>query len=126
MKSLSIILSVLFCLTITTKFVAQETVPKEVLLNTLNGVNELKLSNLKTESLMKYNKEFVDKVYEILESDKIEKDKVSALKVLSNDTERDLTDLLGKKGVYNKYVKLMEEEMKPLVKRQKLLKYLYK
>ena len=102
---------------------AQENVPEDVLLNSLNSVNKLKLSNLKTKELSDYNKTYVDKVYDILNSSKIEKDKKAALKVLKTDTDRDLYDLLGKKD-YKKYQKLMEKELKPLIKRNKLLKYL--
>jgi hypothetical protein len=102
---------------------AQENVPKDVLLNSLNSVNKLKLSNLKTKELSDYNETYVDKVYDILDSNKSEKDKKAALKVLKNDTKRDLNDLLGKKN-YTKYQKLMEKELKALIKRNKLLKYL--
>ena len=103
---------------------AQETVLKEVLLTTLNSVNELDISNLMTEDLMEYNTGLTDRIYEILESDKVEKEKVEAMKILSNDTERDLHDLLGKK-MHKKYVKLMENEMKPLIKKDKTLKHLF-
>lgn len=103
---------------------AQETVLKEVLLTTLNSVNELDLSNLKTEELMEYNAGLVDRIYEILDSDKVEKDKVESMKILSNDTERDLHDLLGKKE-HKKYVKLMDDALKPLIKKDKTLKYLF-
>jgi len=124
MKNITIILTLVLSTFIGTNAYAQETVPKEVLLNTLNGVNSLKLSNLKTTNLMEYNKGFVDKVYDITESDKADKDKKSALETLSNDTENDLVDLLGKKD-YKKYAKLMEEQMEPLAKKSKLLKHLY-
>jgi len=103
---------------------AQESVPKDVLLNTLNGINKLKLSNLKTSQLMEYNEGFVDRVYSIIDSDKSSKDKKSAFKVLNTDTEKDLIDLLGKKN-YKKYKKLMDENLKPLVKKSKELKHLY-
>jgi hypothetical protein len=103
---------------------AQESVPKEVLLNTLNAVNKLDLSNLKTSQLMEYNEGFADRVYEIIDSDKSEKDKKSALQVLKTDTEKDMHDLLGKKQ-FKKYQKLMHEELKPLVKKSKLLKHIY-
>ena len=103
--------------------ISQESVPKEVFLNTINGVNELKLSNYKTSELMEYNQGYADKVYDILEGDKSEKDKKDAFKVLTTDKERDLTDLLGKKDA-KKYFKLMEESLKPLIKKDKMLKYL--
>ncbi len=102
---------------------AQESVPKEVFLNTINGVNELKLSNYKTSELMEYNKGYADRVYSILESDKSEKDKKEAFKVLTTDKERDLVDVLGKKDA-KKYMKLMEDSLKPLIKKNKMLKYL--
>lgn len=124
MKSITFILTLMLSVFVGASASAQETVPKEVLLTTLNGVNSLKLSNLKTTELMDYNKGFVDKVYDITESDKSDKDKKSALQTLSNDTEKDLIDLLGKKE-YKKYVKLMEEQLKPLTKKTKLLKNLY-
>lgn len=124
MKNLTIILTLVLSVFIGANTYAQETVPKEVLLTTLNSVNSLKLSNLKTNELMEYNKGFVDKIYDITESDKSEKDKKSALKTLNNDTENDLTDLLGKKE-YKKYVKLMESALKPLTKKSKLLKELF-
>lgn len=124
MKNITIILTLVLSVFIGANAIGQETVPKEVLLNTLNGVNSLKLSNLKTTELMDYNKGFVDKIYDITESDKSEKDKKTALGTLSNDTESDLIDLLGKKD-YKKYAKLMEEQMEPLAKKTKLLKHLY-
>ena len=118
--SLSLIIGII----LGTNCYAQESVPKEVLLTTLNSVNDLKLSNLKTTELMAYNEGFVDKIFDIIESDKSEKDKKSALGTLNNDTERDLTDLLGKKD-YKKYAKLMEAQLKPLTKKSKLLKELF-
>ena len=113
-----------FSLTIGGTIYGQETVPKDVLLTTLNSVNNLKLSNLKTSELMEYNKSYVDKVYDITESDKSDKDKITALRTLGNDTKKDLTDLLGK-STYKKYVKLMKKNFKPLTKKSRLLKYLY-
>ena len=124
MKNFTILLSIIFSLTISSNSYCQETVPKEVLLNTLNSVNDLKLSNLKTTQLMDYNKDYVDKVYDILEGDKSEKDKKAAFQTLGNDTEKDLIDLLGK-SEYKKYAKLMDEELEPLRKKSKLLKNLY-
>ena len=48
-----------------------------------------------------------------------------AFKILNNDTETDLIELFGKKGTYKDYVKLMEEQLKPLIKKNKDLKHLY-
>ena len=102
---------------------AQESVPKEVMLNALNSVNKLKLSNYKTSELMAYNTVYTDKIYTILEGSLPEKDKRAALKTLKSDSEKDLYDLLGKKH-FKKYQKLMETELKPLKKKNNLLKYL--
>jgi len=124
MKNITFFLTLALIVFVGANAHAQETVPKEVLLTTLNSVNSLKLSNLKTTELMDYNKGYVDKVYDITESDKSDKDKKSALQTLGNDTEKDLIDLLGKKE-YKKYVKLMEEQLEPLSKKTKLFKYLY-
>jgi len=124
MKKITISISFILFIFICNSSFSQETVPKEVLLNTLNSVNKLKLSNLKTSQLMEYNKVYVDKVYDILDSDKSKNDKKSAFKGLSEDTEKDLTDLLGKKN-YKKYRKLMDEELDFLSKKSKQLKYLY-
>lgn len=124
MKKIASIVSLVLFLFVGFQSSAQETVLKDVLLTTLNSVNELDLSNLKTEELMSYNDGLVARVYEILDSDKIEKEKVEAMKILSNDTERDLTDLLGKKH-YKKYSKLMDDNLKPLIKKDKTLKYLF-
>ncbi len=123
MKNFTIILVLLFSLSIVNNGYAQESVPKEVLLNSLNSVNKLKLSNYKTSELIEYNKAYVDKIYTIIDSDKSEKDKKSALKILKTDTDKDLNDLLGKKH-FKKYEKLMEDELKPLIKKSKLLKYI--
>jgi hypothetical protein len=123
MKNFTIILVLLFSVSIVNNGYAQESVPKEVLLNSLNSVNKLKLSNYKTSELIEYNKAYVDKIYTIIDSDKSEKDKKSALKILKTDTDKDLNDLLGKKH-FKKYEKLMEDELKPLIKKSKLLKYI--
>jgi len=123
MKKNNIILVLALTVFIGNNSFAQENVPKEVLLNTLNSVNKLDLSNYKTSELYEYNKGFVDKVYDILDSDKSEKDKTSALKTLRTVTDKDLNDLLGKK-TFKKYKNLMEDELKPLIKKSKLLKYI--
>jgi hypothetical protein len=72
---------------------------------------------------MEYNTGYADRVYDILESDKAEKDKKDAFKVLKTDKEKDLVDLLGKKDA-KKYLKLMEESLKPLIKKDKTFKHL--
>lgn len=126
MKKLSIIIAVLCCFVLVGQIYAQETVPKEILLNTLNSVNSMKkLSNDTTLKLMEYNKGYVDKVYEIIDSNKSDKEIKDAFKSLSAENEKSLIELFGKKGIYKDYVKLMEEELHPLIKEDKHLKYLY-
>ena len=122
MKKSSLLLLVLVGLFWIPSAAAQEDVPKAVFLNTINGVNELKMSDLKTSQLMEYNEGYADKVYGILDGDKADKDKTSALKVLNKGKEKDLEDLLGKD--FKKYRKLMEESLKPLIKKNKMFKYL--
>lgn len=122
MKNIIIILALVLVGFLGNNMYAQENIPKSVLLNTLNGVNNLKISNYKTSELYEYNEGLVDKIYDIIDSDKSEKDKISALKSLKKDTDKDLNDLMGKD--FKKYNKLMEKELKPLKKRMKLLKYI--
>lgn len=124
MKNLVILLTIVFGAFISQGTYAQQAVTKDVFLNTLNSVNKLKMSNLKIEELAKYNKGFADSVYDILESDKTEKDKVNAMKSLNESTQADLSDLLGKE-YYKKYVDLMSKSLKPLTKKTELLKYLF-
>lgn len=107
------------------KSLAQEEVPKELLLTTLNSVAHLKFENEQVSKLMEYNEGFVDEVYEILESGKEEKQKKKLLEALSETRKADLREFL-KKHETNKYLKYMEDELKPLVKKNKLLKHISK
>lgn len=101
-------------------------VPKEVLLTTLNSVNSMKkLSNETVLNLMAYNKEYVDKVYAILNNSQSNSDKKNAFKQLSNENEKNLIAIFGKKGIYKDYVKLMQTELEPLIKKNKELNNLY-
>lgn len=74
---------------------------------------------------MDYNKGYVDKVYEIIDNSKSDKDLKDAFKSLSAQNEKSLMEIFGKKGIYQDYVDLMEEQLHPLVKEDKQLKYLY-
>ena len=104
---------------------SQEEVPKEVLLTTLNGVAHLKWENEKVSKLMDYNTGFVDKVYDILESSDDEKRKKESLDALSYTRQVNLHDFLSKHET-NHYLKYMEDELKPLTKKNKLLKHISK
>lgn len=104
---------------------AQDEVPKELLLSSLNSVAHLKLENEQITELMDYNKGFVDEVYEIIESDKEDKYKKKSLKILAEKRENDLRQFLGRHKT-NKYLKLMEDELRPLGRRNHLLKPIMK
>ena len=121
MKKMTLILTVIAVITLNFKTYAQEEVPKELLLSSLNSVAHLKLENEQVTQLMDYNKGFVDEVYEILESDKEEKYKKKSMKILAEKRENDLRQVLGKHKT-NKYLKLMEDELRPLGRKNKLLK----
>ena len=121
MKKITLILTVIAVITLNFNTYAQEEVPKELLLSSLNSVAHLKLENEQITQLMDYNKGSVDEVYEILESDKDEKYKKKSMKILAEKRENDLRQLIGKRDT-NKYLKLMEDELKPLGKKNNLLK----
>ena len=121
MKKITVLFIVIAILTLTTKTYAQEEVPKELLLSSLNSVAHLKLENEQVTQLMDYNNGFVDEVYEILDSDKEDKYKKKSMKILAEKRENDLRQLFGKHKT-NKYLKLMEDELRPLGRKNKLLK----
>ena len=83
MKKITLILFVFSLTTASFTTFAQDAVPKELLLSTLNGVAHLKLDNEQINQIMDYNKGFVDEVYEVLESDKEDKYKKKSLKNLA-------------------------------------------
>lgn len=125
MKKSSLFLTVMMLLFIGGQTYAQEMVPKELLLSTLNSVAELKLPNEKVAQIMDYNTGFVDKVYDILDSDSEEKIKKGSLDGLNYAREKDLHVFLTKHET-TQYLKLMEDALKPLTKRDKLLKQIAK
>ena len=125
MKKVTLLLSMIALIGFGLKANAQEEVSKELLLTTLNSVASLKLDNDKVNKLMEYNTGFVDQVSEILDSDKDEKRKKESLEALSQTRESDLHDFLTKHET-NKYLKLMEDELKPLTRKNKLLKHIAK
>ena len=126
MKKITFLIGLITLFSFSQKSFAQdEEVPKELLLTTLNSVAHLKFENDQVSKLMEYNKGFVDEVYEILESDKEEKQKKKLLEALSDTRKVNLLEFL-KKHETNKYLKYMEDELKPLVKKNKLLKYISK
>lgn len=125
MKKTSLLLSFIVVLFVGSQTYAQEAVPKELLLSTLNSVGHLKLPNEKVTQLMDYNKGFVDKVYDVLNSDTEDKRKKGSLDGLNYAREKDLRVFLSKSET-KQYLKFMEEELKPLTKQDKLLKQIAK
>jgi len=123
MKKITHILTAITLLFVSLQSIAQDKdeVPKELLLSTLNSVAQLKIDNDQITKIIDYNKGFVDEVYAILDSEKEDKYKKKSLEALSNTRETDLREFLGKSKT-NKYLKLMEDELKPLVKKDKRLK----
>ena len=107
------------------KVQAQNEVPREILLTSLNDVAHLKFEDDKVTQLMEYNEGFVDEVYTILESEKEDKRKKESLDALSVKRKSDLHDILSKHET-KKYLKYMEDELKPLVHKNKLLKHISK
>lgn len=120
MKKIAFILTLI---TVSLQSFSQETVPKELLLSTLNSVSSLKFDTDKVTRLMDYNKGFVDKVYDVLNSDKEEKNKKESLDALSTTREADLHAFLTNHET-NKYIKYLQDAMKPLEKQEKLLKHI--
>ncbi len=103
----------------------KDDVPKELLLSSLNSVGKLKLDNDQITKIIDYNSGFVDEVYDILDSDKEEKQKKKSLEALNNMRKTELKQLIGNSKT-KKYLKLMEDELKPLVKKDKRLKPIVK
>ncbi|MDN3644374.1 hypothetical protein QWY87_16790 [Lutimonas halocynthiae] len=126
MKKYNRLLSFLVFVLLSVNSLAQkEEVSKDLLLSTLNSVAHLKLDAGQETQLMDYNKGFVDKVYSILDGDQEDKDKKKALKDLNSVRVKDLRGMIGKHKT-NKYLKLMEDELKPLAKRDHRLKEIAK
>jgi hypothetical protein len=125
MKKITMILIGILALSFTSQSTAQETVSKDLLLTTLNSVAHLKFEDEQVTKLMEYNEGFVDEIYEILDSDKEEKQKEELLDALSQTREANLHEFLTKHET-NKYLKYMEDELKPLTRKNKLLKHISK
>ena len=126
MKKYKQLLSFLVIVLISVNALAQkEEVSKDLLLSTLNSVAHLKLDASQEKEMIDYNKGFVDQVYSVLDGDQTDKEKKKGLKDLASVREKDLRELIGKHKT-NKYLKLMEDELKPLTKRDHRLKEIAK
>jgi len=102
---------------------AQEGVSKAELLKGINSFSHLGFSSEKSKELEEYNKSFVDKVYNIVDSNKSEDQKINALKMLKNDTAKDYTNILGQTN-FKKYKKAVKKELRPLKRKVKLFKFI--
>jgi hypothetical protein len=102
---------------------AQAGISKTDLLNTLNNVGDLGFSDDVTTKLGEYNTNYVDKVFDITDSQSSTDQKISGLKNLTTGAKTDLTKLLGNDG-FGKYSDSMKNLLKPLAKKSSLLKYI--
>ncbi len=123
MKKLKLSLSLLLTFMMVSVISAQEGVSKAELLNGINNFGELGLSNEKSSELMDYNKGFADRVYDIVDSNNSEEQKINALKSLRDSTAKDLTNILGIDN-FKKYKKVVKRELRPLKRKTKLLKFI--
>lgn len=97
-------------------------IPKPDLMKTLDDVSDLGFSRDKNDKLFKQNESFVNDLFDIVDSDKSEDDKRSALGALKKDNNSKLDDLLGIEGAKN-YKKKMKKALKPYKRKMKLLKF---
>lgn len=121
----SLLVLLLFFMSSTSVAQDKDNVPKELLLSSLNSVGKLKLDNDQITKIMDYNSGFVDEVYVILDSEKEDKQKKKSLEALNNMRKTELKQLIGNSKT-KKYLKLMEDELKPLVKKDNRLKPIVK
>lgn len=103
--------------------IAQTGVSKDELLRSINSFNDLGFSDVKSAELQEYNQGFADKVFNVLDGDKSEQDKVTALKSIKDGAIKDLNDILGENN-FNSYKKAMKKALKPLKRKSKLFKYI--
>mgnify|MGYP001119102638 CR=1 FL=1 len=96
-------------------------VPKPDLVNTLNDVGDLGFNDTKSKSLKKQNDKFVDDLFGIVDGDKSDDDKKSALRMLKKDNEKSLTNILGVDG-FKSYKKKMKKTIRPYKRKMKLFK----
>lgn len=123
MKRIHTNITVIFLCLFSLSAVSQTGISKDELLRGINSFNELGFSDVKSTELQQYNQGFADKVFDVMDSDKSEKDKITALKYIKDGANKDLADILGEKN-FKKYKKAMQKELKPLLRKSKLVKYI--
>jgi hypothetical protein len=97
-------------------------IPKPDLMNTLNDVTDLGFSNDQSSALKKQNESFANDLFDIVDGDKSEDDKKSALDNLKKENEKSLTNILGIDG-FKKYQKKMKKMLRPYKRKMKLVKF---
>lgn len=97
-------------------------IPKPDLMNTLNDVTDLGFSNDQSSALKKQNESFANDLFDIVDGDKSEDDKKSALGNLKKENEKSLTNILGIDG-FKKYQKKMKKMLRPYKRKMKLVKF---
>lgn len=123
MKRIHTNITVIFLFLFSLTAVSQTGISKDELLRGINSFNGLGFSDVKSTELQQYNQGFADKVFDVMDSDKSEKDKITSLKYIKDAANKDLNDILGEKN-FKKYKKAMQKELKPLVRKSKLVKYI--
>ena len=123
MKSLKF-LSILFFLLAFQSGFAQlaSIIPKPDLVKALDDTADLGFSKDKNDKLIEQNESFVNDLFGIVDSDKSEDEKKSALQLLKKDNDSKLENLLGIDGA-NKYRKKMKKTLRPYKRKMKLLKF---
>lgn len=123
MKSLKLLSILVFLLTFQSGYAQLSSViPKPDLIKTLDDTADLGFSKDKNDKLIKQNESFVNDLFGIVDSDKSEDDKKSALQRLKKDNNSKLDDLLGFDGA-EKYRKKMKKTLRPYKRKMKLLKF---
>ncbi|MFD1316524.1 hypothetical protein [Namhaeicola litoreus] len=123
MKKTKLPFTAFFLFLVTFGVAAQSGVSKDELLRGLNGFNEIGLSDIKSTELQNYNENYANKLYDVIDSDRSEKDKIDGIKTISQGAAKDLEDILGLDN-FKKYKKTLKKNLKPLKRKSKLLKYI--
>ncbi len=97
-------------------------IPKPDLVKALDDTADLGFSKDKNDKLIEQNESFVNDLFGIVDSDKSEDEKKSALQLLKKDNDSKLENLLGIDGA-NKYRKKMKKTLRPYKRKMKLLKF---
>lgn len=123
MKSLKILSILVFLLTFQSGYSQLSSIiPKPDLIKSLDDVSDLGFSKDKNDKLFEQNESFVNDLFDIVDSDKSEEDKKSALGLLKKENDSKLENLLGIEDA-KKYKKKIKKTLKPYTRKMKLLKF---